>query len=115
MKHLIPELRGMNYLYNSSDEIILLPEEYHHLIAVYVASRLCTQDERFYQAGTFMNEFETKLLDLKSAHDAGEVEFIDPITGEPVNAIKHPDNVRDVYYFNHVGIVPKFLDEEEDW
>ena len=76
----IPELTIMPLLTTHLDEVIYMPRHYQHLLAIYTASRLCTQDERHYQAGTFMNEFETKLAQLSDDINNGEVEILDPIT-----------------------------------
>jgi hypothetical protein len=69
----IPQLEGMPYLSAPSDEPILLPAPYHNLLAVYSASRCFFQDERHYQATTLMNEFESKLDELKGKIDSGEI------------------------------------------
>lgn len=115
MKQVIPELRGMKHLFGADDVITHIGEEWHHLLAVYCASRLCTQDERFFQAGNFMNEFELKLQDLKNSYDAGETEFIDPVTMKPVDLIVKHEAVKNVYYQNKYGRVPKYDEEEIIW
>lgn len=69
----IPELRTMSTLQESNQSVTLLPEEYHELIALFSASRCFGQDERHYQASTYMNEFETKLDELKALIESGDI------------------------------------------
>lgn len=73
VKHQIPELADMKYLVAKQEEVKLLPKQYHHLLAVYATARCFSQDERHYQATTHMNEFETKLDELRTAIESGEV------------------------------------------
>lgn len=77
-KQVIPELRDMEYIERGSVGPDYLPDEYHHLLAVYSASRCFAQDERFHQSSTLMNEFEVKLHHLKSLVDSGELIITDP-------------------------------------
>lgn len=84
-KQYIPEFSNMDYLYENTSTPTHLPSQYHHLLAVYCCSRCFSQDERHYQATTMMNEFETKLEELKAAIDGGSVVIIDPETGESVS------------------------------
>jgi len=83
---IIPQLQGLEHLLSDSAEPTLIPERYRHLLAVYAASRCFGQDERHYQASTYMNEFEVKLDELKTAIENGEVVIVDedgnPITDE---------------------------------
>lgn len=72
IRQVVPELRGMKHLKENEDELLLLPDMYHHLLAVYCASRCFGQDERHYQATTLMNEFEFKVAEMKSAIENGE-------------------------------------------
>lgn len=115
IKQIIPELRGMKNIQTPADQIIILPEEWQHLISVYVAARLCTQDERFYQATTFMNEFELKLSELKSSIEAGETILVDPKTNKAIPLHIVHESVKNVYYPNRYGIIPKYADEEVIW
>lgn len=78
---LVPQLKGLDPLLVQEQEPGLIPEEYQHLLSVYSASRCFLQDERYYQSTTLMNEFETKIDELKSAIENGDIEIIDPITG----------------------------------
>ncbi len=80
----VPELSGMTYLYENIDVPKYLPTQYHHMLAVYSASRCFSQDERHYQATNMMNEFETKLEELKANIDGGNVVILDPTTGTAV-------------------------------
>lgn len=102
----IPDLGMMNPLTTAIQEVDYMPKPYQHLLAVYCSARLCTQDERHYQAGVFMNEFETKLQDLKTAIESGDVDIIDPLTGEPIDLWKEPEYVTNRYFANKNGVVP---------
>ena len=81
-KQVIPEFSSMDRLLVQDQEPTLIPESYQHLLAVYATSRCFGQDERHYQATTLMNEFETKLDELKQAIENGDITIIDPTTGE---------------------------------
>lgn len=72
-KQVIPEFGGLEYLMTNSAEPTLIPSQYHALLASYSTSRCFGQDERHYQATTFMNEFEQKLDELKSKIESGEI------------------------------------------
>lgn len=93
----ITELTGMGYLNNPSDEPQLLPEQYHHLLAVYSTSRCFSQDENYYQATTFMNEFETKLDELRTRIEGGEIVIRNP-DGSIVDRDNRVDYVEDTYF-----------------
>lgn len=95
---IIPELRGMIHLPRIDSEVILLPKQYHHLLAVYGAARCFEQDERHFQAGNLMNEFETKMFALKADIESGSIDIIDPTTGLPVEMPYAEESVRDVYF-----------------
>lgn len=77
----IPELSDMKYLTANDESPIILPKQYHHLIPVYSTARCFAQDDRPYQAGTLMNEFETKLSILESDLLSGDVVILNPETG----------------------------------
>lgn len=85
IKQVVPEMKGLVDLTSSSDEPTLLPVHYHHLLALYSASRCFGQDERHYQASTYMNEFEQKLDEMKASIENGQTVIIDPITKLPVD------------------------------
>ena len=73
----IPELRNMATLHSPTDEVNLLPNQYHYFIALYGASRCFTQDEQHYQAEQFMSEFENKVFQLERDIASGVIEIID--------------------------------------
>lgn len=89
----IPEFADMDYLYENTSEPSYLPTQYHHLLSVYSCSRCFSQDERHYQATTMMNEFETKIEELKAAIDGGSVIIKDPTTGESISTEYATDQV----------------------
>jgi hypothetical protein len=97
-KQVIPQLKNMVKLENSEQTPILLPEEYHHLLAIYAASRCFAQDERHYQATTLMNEYEVKLEELKGRIESGEVKIVDS-TNAPVTVDNDVDYVDTTVYF----------------
>lgn len=103
MKQTILELKNVNTLQNNTDEVIIIPSEYQHLIAVYSASRCFSQDEQQYQATTYMNEFETKVNELKTLIASGDVVLYDEL-GVPIPIIGQGgiDYVIDVYFFQPV-------------
>lgn len=99
IKQLIPEMEGMTYLLESDSIPSYLPSQYHHLLAVYTTSRCFGQDERHYQATTYMNEFEAKLDELKQKIESGDISITDP-DGNPVdsggeNTVEY---VKDIYF-----------------
>ena len=77
IKQSIRELKGMTHLSTNLAIPSLLPDEYHHLLAIYATARCFGQDERHYQASTHMNEFEVKLEELRTAIENGEVIITD--------------------------------------
>lgn len=85
MKQLIPQLDAMVSLTAPNQEPIILPSKYHSLISVFATARCFGQDERHYQATTFMNEFEQKMDEFKTAIENGEIVLTDaennPIEG----------------------------------
>lgn len=78
IKQIIPQFAQMTEL--TYDEAVpkVLPDAYHHLLAVYSASRLFAQDERFHQASNLMNEFEVKMDELKMSITNGELIATNP-------------------------------------
>lgn len=86
--------KGMEYLNSLSDEPMLLPPEYHHLLAIYGASRCFTQDEQNYLAQQFMNEYEYKTSEMEQLINDGEliIEGFDESSNKPFDAVK------DVYF-----------------
>jgi hypothetical protein len=96
-KQIIPELQGMKELTSNDVSPILLPNEYHSLLAVYSASRCFGQDERHYQSSNFMNEFEVKMDELKSKIEDGTIVIVDS-NGDTVSSTLENDYVVDVYF-----------------
>lgn len=100
MKQIIPELVGIRELQTNTDEVIILPEQYKHLIAVYSASRCFSQDEQQYQASTYMNEFEAKMDELKRLIANGDIILKDENGNDiPLIGSGGIDYVKDVYFF----------------
>ena len=85
--------RGMEHLSTLTDEPILLPNEYHHLLAIYAASRCFTQDEQLQLAEQFMNEYEYKTQEVELLINEGElvIEGVD-------NANNEFDSIKNVYF-----------------
>lgn len=99
----IPALSSMLPLKENTDVPAMLPMQYHHLIAVYSASRCFGQDERHYQASNFMNEFETKLDTLRADLESGRITIIDPDTGGTLQMFNATDYVVDNYFYKRNG------------
>lgn len=106
LKQIIIDLDEMNYLNNDSDIPKFLPSKYHHLIALYSTSRCFSQDERYYQAANYMNEFETKTEELKLKIENGEIiirdEFDDYGDETTNNEVEY---VVDNYFIKRNGVV----------
>ena len=98
IRQVIPELSGLEELTDNTQSPVLLPKQYHHLLALYSASRCFGQDERHYQASNFMNEFETKLDEMKISIEEGRIKIIDPQTNQPINSTYESDYVVDNYF-----------------
>ena len=98
IRQVIPELSGLAELTDNTQSPDLLPKQYHHLLALYSASRCFSQDERHYQASNFMNEFETKLDEMKISIEEGRIKIIDPKTNQPIEGTYEPDYVTDNYF-----------------
>jgi hypothetical protein len=71
LRQLFPVFENMMFLDNDSDEPTLLPVPYHSVLALFATARLFAQDDRAYQATTFMNEFELKVDELRVGIDEG--------------------------------------------
>lgn len=97
VKQVIPQMSAMNTLMYDEAEPKVLPEQYHHLLAVYSASRLFAQDERFHQASNLMNEFETKINELLMSLTNGEVVATNP-DGTIVDVSLKPFYVKNNYF-----------------
>lgn len=100
----IDELRNMTTLKLPLEEVILMPKTYHHLLALYGASRCFTQDERHYQASNLMNEFEFKLQELRNKILNGELVIVDA-DGLPITFKYTEDYVRNNYFLNRNNFV----------
>ncbi len=98
----IPELRGLEALNSNSSTPTLIPKTYRHLLAVYSTARCFAQDERHYQASTYMNEFEVKLDELKNAIEAGDIVILDE-NGDKVTFEYNVDYVNLEPYWNVRG------------
>lgn len=97
-KQLVPELRNMTYLLVDTDSLVLMPEEYQHLISIYACARCYEVDERHYEANKYMNEFEIKINNIRDSIASGELIITDPNTGLPVVIDINQDYVRNVYF-----------------
>lgn len=95
----IKKLSKMSYLVNLSDEPDYLPQEYHHLLALYATSRCFTQDENAYSAQTFMQEYEFKTSEMEIAIKSGDIEIIPP--DSDLNDADM-DGVQNVYFSKEV-------------
>lgn len=93
----IPSLQNMSLLKNHLQVVDYMPRQWQHILALYCASRLCTHDERHYQAGTFMNEFETKLDELAGDILSGEQKVFAP-DGTEVTILPSDTYVRNNYF-----------------
>ena len=87
--------KNMTHLENLSDEPKYLPSEYHHLLALYCASRCFTQDEQHAIAQQFMNEYEFKTQEVELLINDGDLE-IEDYDNEKNN--KEFDSVKNVYF-----------------
>jgi len=97
IKEVVPELANMKHLNENTDSPLYLPNQYHILLAIYSAARCFGQDERHYQATTFMNEFETKLEELRTKIENGDITIVDE-NGKEIVADLKTDYVRNVYF-----------------
>lgn len=95
---IMPQLSNIPYLDGDNDIVQVIPREYTHLVANYAAARLFAQDERHYEATTFMNEFELKLAEFKEKVDNGDIVLTDPDTGQELLPDTRTDTVVNVYY-----------------
>jgi hypothetical protein len=77
IKQILPMMKDMEYLAGDNVEPTHLPQAYHSLIPMFATARCFAQDERNYQATTYMNEFETKMDELRIAVEDGRVVIVD--------------------------------------
>lgn len=97
------ELKDMQPLVDSLVEPVILPSEYHRILALYATARCFAQDEQHYQATNYMNEFENKFAELQEKIKRGEVKLIKEDGTEVVLSSSDIDAVIDVY-FSRVSI-----------
>lgn len=86
-----------DYLLTGEDEPVYIPKQYQHLIALYATARLFAQDERHYQASTFMNEYEVKFEEMIQSIESGQITITDA-DGEEVTASYEEDYVVNEYF-----------------
>jgi hypothetical protein len=96
---IIPQFEGMVALEYDTQEPIILPKAYHHLLAVYASARLFAQDDRFHQSATLMNEFEVKLAGLYEDLISGDVIAYDG-DGNEIDFSSKSDYVKNEYYLS---------------
>lgn len=94
---IIPEFSSLSYPLTKTSSITLIPEHYQYLLPIYASSRCLFQDEQDYRAGTLMNEFETKLEELKSLIEGGNI-VIKDANGNAIIPVLYEDSVVDVYF-----------------
>lgn len=92
VKQVIKECKPMVHLTAPTQTPIILPEEYHSLLALFSTSRCFSQDESAYRAVSFMNEFESKLDELKQGIQSGDIELTDA-NGDVVESVYIPEYV----------------------
>ena len=94
----IPELAPMEILHTDGDAPEYFPKPYHHLLSVYATARCSSKDQRHYEAGTLMNEFETKLQALQLKISNGDIELVDDF-GLPLDEdVKNREYVVNKYF-----------------
>lgn len=94
---IIPEFISLTYPASKSDSVTLIPDQYQYLLSIYASSRCLFQDEQDYRAGTLMNEFESKLEELKALIEGGSI-VIKGLDGLPIETSSSNDYVVDVYF-----------------
>lgn len=94
----IKELKKMTKLEGSNEAPEYLPEEYHHLLSLYSASRCFFVDEQMQQATMLMNEFESKMFELKTAIENGDIIITDKNGNEVEQGEGSIDYVTDAYF-----------------
>lgn len=103
---------GMVKLVLDDDEPVLLPERYHHMLALYASSRCFENDQRFYEAVERRNEFESLLEGLISEIQAGNIVITKIVDGEKVvveDTTNCLDAIKDVYFTRGVKDSETFL------
>lgn len=92
IRQVIKECKPMVHLITVGQIPIILPDEYHSLLAIYSTSRCFAQDESNYRAISFMNEFESKLEELKQDIQSGDVVLLDG-SGLEIESVYIPEYV----------------------
>lgn len=93
----IKELEGMKSLSTDLDEPILLPPQYHYVLAVYSASRCFAQDEQQYFAQVYMDEFSGIFALIELGIQEGTI-VIKNENNEIIKNENEPDGVTNVYF-----------------
>jgi hypothetical protein len=100
-----PYFIDMVELVANSDEPIILPPHTHNLITFYAASRCFFQDERFYEATNFMNDFEYKLEELVQKVESGDIVLRDAEGAAiDISSFYVEDYVQDDYFAPNYNI-----------
>lgn len=89
----LPELPSLEADNHEPD---FLPKRYHTLYVSYATSKCLQQDGDFGQAVSYMNEFETKLEELRYSIDSGDVEL-----EECCGVIRHERSEYVNHYYNN--------------
>lgn len=100
------------YLSDNLDELDIIPTQYQYLLAVYATARCFSLDEQYYQATTFMNEFEVKRQEMIDAIESGELTVTDSL-GVAITFDYESDAVENVY-FDYGSTSDLFGSEDED-
>lgn len=93
----IKQLENMNDLLNDSDEVNLLPKQYHYALAMYGASRCFSQDEQYFPAQSYMDEFSGLFALIELGIKEGSITITDK-DGNALTDNKEFDGVKDVYF-----------------
>ena len=92
---------GLSHLDSLGDIPQILPQEYHYMLALFSASRLFDNDERFYEATQKRNEFEQLFEEMISEINAGNI-IIKDANGDNLDTLDdgetHVEYVKDEYY-----------------
>lgn len=95
-----PAFRSMNYLSASSDEVDVLPSQYHYMLALFAASRCFDIDERFYEGVEKRNEFEDLLDSLLAEIQSGNLDLMNSEDELIEDDANYTEYVTDIYFDN---------------
>lgn len=113
VKQVIKECKPMVHLISPNQSPIILPSEYHSLLATYSTSRCFAQDERYNQASNLMNEFEFKLEELRQDIQSGELILVDPNNVEiPIDYEPEYVDLESYWGTNHIDL-PESVEDLE--